>query len=276
MKSKIKLLYILFFASYTLAFSQYEDCFRVDENSFVAIDLESNSSYDGTCQKYFANNQIAWRLIIKEGTPIEMKSWRKNGQLSDSTVYVDGFKLFKRYAFDRKGRVISEELMEMKSIAQSKDKEVLKMASKKKFANSTVYEDCLSFKSIRYSRNNTPEYVYQTMYDQSKTLLVQYHKNGNVSDSTFYKNKSHGESKYILVKNGASIQYDLVGNKSSIKRFENGKIVSETLYESMNKTLELVYENGRLIQDAKLISEDGKNIDVCVKLDWQGIPKIYW
>ncbi|MCU4175313.1 hypothetical protein [Carboxylicivirga sp. N1Y90] len=275
MKTRITILCTLLFVNYTLAFSQYEDCFKVDDTSLLAINLESSSNYDGTCQKHFTNDQIAWRLIIKDGSPIEMKQWRKNGQLADSTVYIDGFKLFKRFTFDRKGRVISEELLEMKSIAQSGDKEVFKMAQKKKYAHSTVYEDCLSYKSISYSKNNTPKFVYHTMYDQSKTLLVQYHKNGNVSDSIFYKNKSVGESEYILVKEGASIQYDLAENKSAIKRFENDKIVNETLFESTNKTLELDYENGRLAKDAKLISVDGENIKVCVKLDWQGNPKIY-
>ncbi len=274
MRTKIALLYILLIVNFTLAFSQYEDCFTVDNTSLLAIDLETNSNYDGTCEKFFANNQIAWRLIIKDGIPIEMKHWRKNGQLSDSTKYVDGFKFFKRFTLDRKGRIISEELLEMKSIANSDEKEVLKMVRKKKYASSTVYEDCLSYKSISYSKNNTPKLVYQTMYDQSKTLLVQYHKNGNVSDSTFYKNKSVGTSKYILVKDGASIQYDLAENQSAIKFFENDKIVKEILIESMNKTLELDYENGRLVKDAKLISENGENIKVCVKLDWQGNPKI--
>jgi antitoxin component YwqK of YwqJK toxin-antitoxin module len=194
---------------------------------------------------------------------------------SDSTIYIDGFKRFKRFTFDGKGRIISEELLEMKSIAKSNEKKVVKMAGKKKHAHSTVYEDCLTFKSICYLKNNTPKLVCQTMYDQSKTLLVHYHKNGNVSDSIFYMNKLVGESEYTLVKHGACIQYDRAGNKSSIKRFTNGKLVNETLFEPMNKILELNYENGRLARDAKLISENGENTDVCVKLDWQGNPKIY-
>jgi len=80
MKTKITLLYILLIVNSTLAFSQYEDCFTVDGNSLLAIDIETNTNYDGTCQKYFSNNQMAWRMIIQDGTPIEMITWKKNGQ----------------------------------------------------------------------------------------------------------------------------------------------------------------------------------------------------
>jgi len=193
-----------------------------------------------------------------------------------STIYIDGFKLFKRFTFDGKRRIIAEELLEMKSIAKSDEKKVLKMARKKKYAYSTVYEDCLSYKSICYSKNDTPKYVYQTMYDQSKTLLVQYHKNGNVSDSTFYMNKSVSDSKYVLVKDGDCIQYDLAENKIAEKRFVNDKIVKEILFEKENKTLELNYQKGKLIKDALLTLENGKNVKACVKLDWQGNPKVYF
>ena len=111
------------------------------------------------------------------------------------------------------------------------------MATKKRHAHSTVYEDCISLKTICYSKNNTPQYINQIMYNQSKTILVQYHKNGNVSDSTFYTHKSIGESKYIPVKNGTSTQYDLAGNKSAELVFENNTLVKKTLFEEEITTL---------------------------------------
>ncbi|MCU4164320.1 hypothetical protein [Carboxylicivirga caseinilyticus] len=269
------IIYILLLISSTYTYSQYEQFFRVDDNSLLAIDLQTNANYDGTCQQYFNNDQIAWQMTLKDGKPVEMKNWCKNGQLSDSTIYINGFNLFKRFTFDRKGRIVAEEILEMKSIAQSNDKQVLKMAGKKKYAYSTVYEDCLSYKSITYTRDDTPQFVYETRYDKAQTLLVQYHKNGNVSDSTFFTNKSVSESKYIPVKNGNSVEYDLAGNKSSERRFENDKLVKETLFENENTTLELNYNKGKLTKDAMLISENGENQKVFVKLDWQGNPKVY-
>ena len=276
MKTKTTLIIsALLLINSTFAFSQYEQFFTVDDHLLLAIDLNTKENFDGTCQRFYENQQIAWQLSIDNGTPIEMKNWSKNGQLSDSTIYINGFNLFKRFTFDHKGRIISEELLEMKSIAQSNDKKVKKMATKKRHAHSTVYEDCISLKTICYSKNNTPQYINQIMYNQSKTILVQYHKNGNVSDSTFYTHKSIGESKYIPVKNGTSTQYDLAGNKSAELVFENNTLVKKTLFEEENIALELQYKKGKLAKDALLISENGENAKVCVKQDWQGNTIIY-
>nr|WP_319401301.1 hypothetical protein [uncultured Carboxylicivirga sp.] len=269
------ILSVLLFLNCTYAHAQYEQFFTVNEHSLLAVDLNTNANYDGTCQRFYDNQQLAWQMIIEKGSPVEMKSWQKNGKLSDSTIYINGFNLFKRFTFDRKGRVITEELLEMKSIAQSNDKKVKKMADKKRHTHSTVYEDCISFKSIYYTQKNTRHYSYETMYDLSKTLIVQYHKNGNVSDSTYYTNKSVNESKYITIKDGPRTEFDLAGNKSAELVFENNTLVKKTLFEEENMALELQYKKGKLAKDALLISENGENTKVCVKQDWQGNTKIY-
>lgn len=266
MKTKTTLiLSTLLIINSTFAFSQYEQFFTVNDNSLLAIDLNTKENYDGTCQRFYEDQELAWQMIIEKGTPVEMKNWHKNGQLSDSTIYINGFNLFKRFTFDRKGRIISEELLEMKSIAQSNDKKVKKMAAKKRHSYSTVYEDCISLKTICYSKNNTLQYINQIMYNQSKTLLVQYHKNGNVSDSTFYSHKSIGELKYIPIKNGTSTQYDLAGNKSAELIYDNNTLVKKTLFEEESIALELQFKKEKVAKDALLISENGENAKVCVK-----------
>jgi len=272
---KTLIIYALLLINSTFAFSQYEQFFTVDDNSLLAIDLKTNSNYNGTCEQFFSNKQIAWQMTIEDGTPLEMKSWHKNGQLADSTIYMNGFNLFKRFTFDHKGRVITEELLEMKSIAQSSDKKVKKMAAKKRHAYSTVYEDCLSLKTICYSKNNTPQYINQIMYNQSKTLLVQYHQNGNVSDSTFYTHKSIGDSKYTPVKDGTSVAYDLAGNKCSEKVFVNNKLVKETVFDTKNTALIIIDNKEKLTEDALHVSENDENVKVCVKQNWQANTIIY-